>query len=389
MRQVDIENVEPGMVLGRNVYPPGEHGGIPLLAADVVITEAILQRLRKAAVPTIMIEDDASRGIEPTQPLNDDTRRQAIVVLKDTFAAMSPRDARLAPEQAQEVEVVIARIVGEIAERRNLLVCLSDLNLFGGDRMRHALAVCVVGTAVARQFFREHGWKDFRGQRREDGVEDRLVKLGVGMLLQDIGTLAVPDTIRDKRGLLSAAERAIMQQHPVLGLELLEGSELSPLTKVTIAQHHERYDGTGYPRGLAGDELHDHGQIAAVAEMYVSLCEAQDDGSPAFQPHDAYRMIEQARGRLFRGEIVDAFTASIAPFAVGTSVRMSDGRWGVVSANHAATPQLPTVRITHDAAGVQLAGPFDLATADDGAPRVSEPTPGLPGDVALRGIVAG
>lgn len=388
MRQVEIENVEPGMVLGRHVYPPGEGGGIPLLAAEVVITEAIYQRLRKAAVTTVIIDDEFSRGIEPMPPLSDDTRRQAIVVLKDSFAAMDRDGSRFPHEQMQEVEAVMSRILGEISNRRNLLVCLSDMNLFGGDRMAHALAVCVVGSAVAKQFFREHGWKDFRGQRREDGIEDRMVKLGVGMLLQDIGTLAVPDGIRDKKGLLSASERAIMQQHPLLGLELLEGSELSPLTKVTIAQHHERYDGSGYPRGLSGDEVHDHGQIASVAEMYVSLCEEQADGTAAFEPHEAYRMIVQARGRLFRTEVVDAFIAAVAPYSVGATVRLADGRFGVIAANHPATPTRPTVRVTHDADGSVLPAPLDVALASAPDLSIAEATPGLPGDPAMRHVVA-
>jgi acyl-CoA synthetase (AMP-forming)/AMP-acid ligase II len=88
----------------------------------------------------------------------------------------------------------------------------------------------------------------------------------------------VPDTIRDKHGILTAEERGIMQQHPLLGLDLLDSGELSPLTKVTIAQHHERYDGSGYPRGLSGDDIHDHGQIAAVAEAYVAGRPDDDTG---------------------------------------------------------------------------------------------------------------
>ncbi|MCW2924454.1 MAG: metal dependent phosphohydrolase [Thermoleophilia bacterium] len=384
MRQVGIDNIEPGMVTARHVYPPGEAAGIPLLAANVTISEGILGRLRKSGVGIVVIEDDFSQGIETTPPLTDDTRRQAIVVLKDAFQAMGREDGSIGHQQMAEVETVIARIMVEVASRRNLLVCLSDLNLFGGERMQHALNVCVVGSAVAKQFFHVHGWKDFRGQRREDGVEDRMVKLGVGLLLQDIGTLAVPDSIRDKHGLLTADERAIMQQHPLLGLELLEGSELSPLTKVTIAQHHERYDGSGYPRGLAGDDLHDHGQIAAVAEAYVGLCNEHLTDGRAFQPHEAYRLILQARGRLFRPEIVDAFAAAIAPYGPGATVQLSDGRYGVIVGNHAKAPLEPVVRVTHDRDGMMFDPPVEVDLhRSRGRIRIDLATTGLPGD---RGI---
>lgn len=381
MRQVGIDSISPGMVTARHVYPPGVASGIPLLAAKVTISEAILGRLKRAGVGIVMIDDHLSEGIEVFPPLNDETRRQAITVLRDTFTHMQKEDTRLGPAQIASVESVIAKIMTEVATRKNLLVCLSDLNLFGGERMGHALNVCVVGTAVAKAFFRAHGWKDFRGNRREDGIEDRLVKLGMGLLLQDIGTLAVPDSIREKRGILSAEERAIMQQHPVLGLEFLEASELSPLTKVTVAQHHERYDGSGYPRALSGDDIHDHGQIAAIAEAYVSLCNEDGGQGRAFQPHEAYRLILQARGRLFRPEVVDAFAAAIAPYGPGTTVQLSDGRYGIVVGNHPHAPLEPIVRVTHDRDGLEFspAVEVDLHRAGAGI-TIKAGTDGLPGD---------
>lgn len=384
MRQVGIDNIEPGMVTARNVNPPGDAGGIPLLASSVLITEAILKRLHRSGVSSVLIDDEFSAGIEPSPPLDDATRQQAITVLKDAFKALDGPSGRLAPEQIHDVETVIARILTEVSSRKNLLVCLSDLNLFGGDRLQRALDTCVVGTAVAKEFFRAHGWKDFRGQRREDGIEDRMVKLGVGLLLQDIGMLAVPDSITEKHGLLTADERKLMQQHPLLGLELLEGGDLSPLTKVAIAQHHERYDGTGYPRGISGDDLHDHGQIAAIAEAYVSLCDHDSTDGQAFEPHIAYKLIVQSRGRLFRPEIVDAFVAAIAPYGPGASVVLEDGCYGVVVRNVPGAPTEPVVRVTHDAGGVVLDPPVEVDLhASKGTVRIAAPTPGLPGD---RGI---
>lgn len=381
MRHVGIDNIEPGMVTAKHVYANGEIGGVPLLAAEIIVTESILKRLHKAGISAITIEDEFSSGIDPKPVLDDSTHRQAIIVLKDTFSSMGKSGAQLAPEHVQAMENVMSRVITEISSRRNLLLCLSDLNLFGGDKMQRALDTCVIGTAVARELFRTYGWKDFRGHRREDGVEDRLVKLGVGLLLQDIGMLAVPEKIRAKRGVLSAAERKIMQQHPLLGLDLLEGGELSPLTKVAIAQHHERFDGTGYPRGLSGDELHDHGQIAAIAEAYISLCDHEREDGEAFHPHEAHRLLIQSRGRLFRPEIVDAFKAAIAPYGPGTSVQLNDGRYALVLTNHADSPSEPVVRITHDQYGMIFTPPMEVdLRAAKGKITIVEPTQGLPGD---------
>ena len=384
MRQVAIDNIEPGMVTARHVYPPGEAGGIPLLAQNVVITEAILKKLRRSGIGILVIDDEFSEGIEAHPPITDDTRRAAISVLKDAFQGLSKGDQRMSHEQMQHVESVISKILVEVAGRKSLLVCLSDLNLFGGEKLQRSLDVCVVGTAIAKQFFHVHGWKDFRGQRREDGVEDRMVKLGVGLLLQDIGMMGVPDAIREKRGILTAEERAIMQQHPLLGLDLLDAGELSPLTKVTIAQHHERYDGSGYPRGLSGDELHDHGQIAAVAEAYVSMCDQMSGEGKAFEPHQAYQLILQARGRLFRPEVVDAFAHAIAPYGPGATVQLSDGRYGVVVGNNPGHPLAPVIRVTHDEHGMQFDPPIevDLKTSK-GKITIQRSSGGLPSDPGI------
>src|SRR5690348_4143840 len=104
------------MVTARHVYPPGEVGGIPLLAAHVAITEAILKRLHKNGVGILMVDDEFSEGIEAVPPITDDTRRAAISVLKDTFQQVGRSgDGTITPEQLQDVEGVISKILAEVA----------------------------------------------------------------------------------------------------------------------------------------------------------------------------------------------------------------------------------------------------------------------------------
>ena len=380
MRHVSIDCVEPGMVIARHVYPPGESTGLPLLASEVVVTEAILERLIRSNVTAVLIEDELSEGIEVRPPITDAVRASAIGTLRSAFAGLRGPNALLSISQLADIEGTMSSIMAEISSRRNLLVCLSDLKQFGGERMNHAVNVCVIGCTVARNYFEEHGWRDFKGNRRQDQIPDRLLKLGIGLLLQDIGSLAIPDSIWEKRGILTAEERAIMQMHPALGVEMLEGSEVSPLTKVTIAQHHERYNGSGFPKGLSGDDIHDNGQVAALADAYVALCDQEHDGQKAFAPHDAYRMIVQARGKLFNPDLVDAFIATVAPYGPGTSIRMSDGKYGIVVSNNAEAPLFPTVRVTHDGDGLQIMPPFELDLSKEKSVEITEATESLPSD---------
>jgi HD-GYP domain-containing protein (c-di-GMP phosphodiesterase class II) len=385
MREISLERVVPGMVTARSVYPPGESAGLPLVAAEVAVTEALKSRMRRAGIESILIDDELSAGIESVPPITDEVRRKSLTVVRDTFAQLRASDAPLSLERVNELEATMTSIMAEISSRRGLLVCLSDLSRFGGSRLDHAVSVCVVGCAVARTFFNDHGWRDYKGQRRNDQIAERLQKLGIGLLLQDVGSMALPEELWEKRTQLSAEERALVQRHPVLGVELLEGSEVSPLTKVTIAQHHERFDGSGYPRGLAHDDIHDHGHIAAVAEGYVSLC-SDENGVHRFEPHEAYQLVLQARGRLFHPDVVDAFAQTIAPYGPGQSVRLSDGSSAIVVRNSAQDATRPVVRVTHDAGGQLYQPPFEVDLTEEDGLLIAGAVDGLPTDqpVATR-----
>jgi len=95
--------------------------------------------------------------------------------------------------------------------------------------------------------------------------------------MHDIGKVAIPDAILLKRGKLDDAQWKVMQQHPTIGYDILKGSERPILeAAATIAyQHHERYDGTGYPQGLKGEDIHPHARVVAVADVFDALTHAR------------------------------------------------------------------------------------------------------------------
>jgi len=91
--------------------------------------------------------------------------------------------------------------------------------------------------------------------------------------MHDIGKIATPDAVLLKPGKLDAAEWEIMKQHPTVGLSILDGSQ-RPILKaaaVIAHQHHEKYDGSGYPQGLKGENIHLYARIVAVADVFDAL----------------------------------------------------------------------------------------------------------------------
>jgi HD-GYP domain-containing protein (c-di-GMP phosphodiesterase class II) len=133
-------------------------------------------------------------------------------------------------------------------------------------------------------------------------------RLGYAAPLHDVGKVAIPDAILLKPGPLTAQERAIVETHAEEGHRLLRGSSSSILDMAaTIAlSHHEKWDGTGYPRGLAGEEIPIEGRIVAVADVFDALTSDRVYRT-AYSIEQAVALMREQRGRHFDPVLLDAF----------------------------------------------------------------------------------
>jgi putative two-component system response regulator len=135
--------------------------------------------------------------------------------------------------------------------------------------------------------------------------------------LHDMGKIAVGDRILRKTGMLTDHERHVMEQHTEIGHDLLgdSGSELLELAATVAWTHHERWDGSGYPRGLNGEEIPLVGRIVAVADVFDALS-SDRPYRPRLSLDEAQAWIVEGSGRAFDPEIVDAFVRSMGMVAV-------------------------------------------------------------------------
>ena len=141
------------------------------------------------------------------------------------------------------------------------------------------------------------------------GLERELCeRLGYAAPLHDVGKVAIPDAILLKPGPLTAEERAIVETHAEEGHRLLRGSSSSILDMAaTIAlSHHEKWDGSGYPRGLAGEEIPVEGRVVAVADVFDALTSDRVYRS-AYSVEQAVQLMREQRARHFDPELLDAF----------------------------------------------------------------------------------
>jgi HD-GYP domain-containing protein (c-di-GMP phosphodiesterase class II) len=239
---------------------------------------------------------------------------------------------------------VAEAMVGDLLDVPEAALVLDDLNSFDSYTHKHSVQVTVLGLLIARRIWTQEGWVDYRGTRRRDKIEQRLRKLGVGLLIHDVGKLAVPPEILNKPGALTAEEMAIMRTHPEAGVELLRNAHISPLVLSVVRDHHERPDGSGYPAGHAGDRVQEFPRIAAVADVYDAVT-SERVYKPAGPPRLGVKVIMEGAGTQFAEEVVRHFAAIVMPYPVGHEITLPDGRAGVVSAVDNAAPYQPTVRV--------------------------------------------
>ena len=136
--------------------------------------------------------------------------------------------------------------------------------------------------------------------------EDSLPELGTGLFLQDIGKLALPPSLVHKPGPLAPDEWELMMQHPRLGLEFLRDDTISERSKSIVRSHHERWDGSGYPSALIGEEIPMFARIAAVADVFGAVT-SERFYAQALPRQEGVELIRAGSGSAFDPAVVDAF----------------------------------------------------------------------------------
>jgi HD-GYP domain-containing protein (c-di-GMP phosphodiesterase class II) len=248
---------------------------------------------------------------------------------------------------------------------------LSMISMRGQDSytFTHTVNVTVLSLVASRSFLSDL---------------DALLRLAQAALLHDVGKVAVPYEVLYKQGSYTPEEWDLMRLHPVRGAEILSATEgVEDLAVMAAFGHHLRADGSGYPRLAVPMTPHPFVGLLSIADVYEALT-AERPYKKRMPPHRAMATIVKEAGRQFDRELVRAFARAIGMFPVGTWVRLSNGRTGLVARTSPAHPGLPLVR-TLEGEGEDVAGEtFDLSAPEcrerglrvagvlDRAPRIED-----------------
>lgn len=331
MRLISIDVLKEGMVLARTIWNEAGH---PLLKKDVVINERIIQRLQQLNMHYLYIDDKISKGIEVQETVSTDIRNKAISTIKDSFQSingLSPVNASyVLDQQSKAIVSIVDELLLAVRGNVEILTILTDAYLFDEYLYQHSFQVTLYSIAIAREL----------GYSAED-----LRLIGIGALLHDIGKLMVPKEILTKPERLTCEEFESMKQHTRYGFDLLRNlHSISLIVAHCAFQHHERIDGSGYPRGLVDFEIHPFAKIIGVADVFDAVTTSRVYREKML-PSQGLAILEAGAGTIYDARIVKALKRSVVHYPNGVILKLSDGRRGIVSRQNTLNPALPWIRI--------------------------------------------
>lgn len=361
MLRVPVHKIEPGMVLARPIASPSDPRRY-LLQRDREVPLDLVPRLLELGVYEVWVR---CRSLEFVEGLIDEglseQQREVYLHVRRNFEAMLSGQA--AELDIGRFQAAIGDLFSFLKGQRGGNVMLEKLDAFDNYLMSHSTNVCylslLLGMKLERYLIAERSWKTAREAKD-------LQLLGLGSLLHDVGKMRIPSEILHKPGRLTDHEMAVMRQHPRLGFEMLRG-QAPPAAGQVVLNHHQRYDGQGYPERvdartgekmppLAGKQIPVFARIATIADMYDAATTKRCYCDAKLPVQALYELRTICHGA-FDPVIERAFYEIIPPFPIGQVVTLSDGAEAAVVDFNPRRPFRPKVQCLRSPTGERFADP--------------------------------
>lgn len=322
MQKLSVKLLEPGMQTHGRVLSAD---GAVLLGSEVTLSASYIKGVKRLGVSAIFVQNSILDrvGLQYEETLSEDTKIQAVTIIKDCFT--EAKAGRML--DVYKISTLAKTIIESV--KHNQLIRLD--NSFTPDNYLyiHCVNVAALVTVIAHDL----GFS-----------EKRLHELVMGALLHDIG-IAIMDQEKD------FAFQENDMEHPSAGFEYVRKlRSYSTVSSHIVYQHHECFDGSGYPRGLQQKAIHEYARITAIADTY-DLLTSDWSGKQPLLPHEAYEALMSMSLHAFDKEITDLFLAKLPLYPVGTFVKLDTGHIGVVTEARPKLQSRPTVAIVRDGNG--------------------------------------
>jgi HD-GYP domain-containing protein (c-di-GMP phosphodiesterase class II) len=320
------------MELGRTIYGPN---GRVLLRKGLVLREALISTLKKQNYPGVYVDDEISKDIEVEDVIDDELRNDTTQKLKNLFVTLQDGTPSLnvLEESVADLNEMINNLVDQVFNNKHMVYNLVDLKNHDDYTFRHSVNVSALSTVlgVALHFSRQ-----------------ALVYLARGALFHDIGKMFLDKDILNKKGELTPEEYEHVKEHSQRGFEYVKTKlNFSAQESIAILQHHEKVDGTGYPHGRVGRDIHLNAQVVSIADVFDAMTSYRVYHD-ARLPSEAMEYIMGNVGQRFDAGVVDAFLKKVAAYPTGITVQLSNGLKGIVCENFEGMTMRPRIKLFTD-----------------------------------------
>lgn len=331
MRRIPLRYLQENSITAMDIYNPN---GKLLISKGLKIDKDMIELLKKNKIIYIYIMDESKQDIID-DVISPELRREAVLELKRMCYEFSNLASIKKCKETNNVYIerilnLVNRIIDELLKKNSLTIEQIDIRDFENQYFQHSVNVAIISLII--------------------GIElnydiDKLRRLGIAAILHDLGYAFLPKEIIYKSTKLSNEEEEIVKTHSEKGYNYLSlYTDISRDVLLPILYHHEKIDGTGYPRGIKGNRINEYSKIIAIIDFYDKLINSevilQSD-----LPNNILEKIMAHIGSAFDYKIVEVFYKKVIPFLKGTMLKLSNGDIVLVEGTINGFPARPIVRV--------------------------------------------
>jgi putative nucleotidyltransferase with HDIG domain len=330
---VPTELLKPNMILAKDVnLSITDSFSLPLLTKGQALNNLFIRKIKFHEIIGVYVDNEIANDIIPEEIINERLKSDILTDVKKNFNHFKNNRGELNIHIVENIARMAKKLVLDILSKEEIIINLIDLKSYDDYTYRHSLCVAILSVTTGITLnLNEH----------------MLTEIAMCALLHDLGKMMIPVEITNKPDLLTPEEYSIMKMHPSIAAEQLRKLHIvSEAVIKGVECHHEKFDGTGYPHGLKGDQIPLYAKILAVADVYDALTSTRSYRRACF-PNEAIEYIMGCVDMHFDYDIIKAFLKNIAAYPIGTFVSLSDGNLAIVVRNLQINPLRPVIRIIY------------------------------------------
>lgn len=323
-----ITELEPGMILAKHVddLPTATK----LISENTVLDKEIIRKMFNYNIDYVYVYKEDNLLCQERK----EDREKDLKVKYDKLSAKMDKVFNSIKYGRRfnilEIHNELTGLINTVTQHNNIFSRIRELEEKQDYTFNHSLNVAMLATMLGK-------WLGYN--------EVEIKQIAMAGLLHDIGKLSIPDEILNKPGKLTEEEFEIMKEHPVHGYNILKDAiGISENVALGVLQHHEREDGSGYPLGLKGDEIHEYAKVIAVCDVYDAITSDKVYKEKS-SPLRAAEILEEESFNYLDPRITTTFINKMTKFYVGCRVVLSDGKEGDIVYIHPHAPTKPIVKV--------------------------------------------